>query len=124
LEASTQETHNGVDAVEKTYPAGLLKSAIILYIDSLKENLESSSYSIGNSKRLEGDFKILLSDIQRFNKLRWEMVDSKIPDTITYWPGSDKFSEEQWIKTYVRDEPNVAINTYLSYLRNQLLSVN
>jgi hypothetical protein len=123
-EASGQDTHDGIGAVDKIYPAALLKSEIIQLIDSLKENLDSSSRPIHNSKQLEGNFKILLRNIQTFNRLRWRMADSKIPDTITYWPSSDKFSEEDWIKTFVRGQPVVAIQTYLTYVKNQLLSVN
>lgn len=49
------------------------------------------------------------------------MVDSAIPDTIKYWPASEKFSEQRWYADNFENQPKFAVITYLNYLRNQLL---
>jgi uncharacterized protein YxeA len=129
LDNSTDSTPNnkGIGAIEQLYSSSALKSQIILLIDSLKENFEnikSPSTTTELSKHLELDFKRLLHDIQQFNKFKWDMVDSKIPDTVKYWSGIDKFSEQKWLSTYFKTEPKEAIITYLNYLRNQFLTIN
>ena len=129
LDKSIDSTRNnkGIGAVEQLYPSSALKSQIILLIDSLKENCEnikSSSTTIEISKHLELDFKRLLHDIQQFNKFKWVLVDSQMPDTVKYWSGIDKFSEQKWLSTYIKSESKEAIITYLNYLRNQFLTIN
>jgi len=115
-------SNKGVGAVEQLYPSSALKSKIILLIDSLKDNFENiQSSTIDLSNQLELDFKRLLHDLQQFNKFKWDMVDSQIPDTVRYWSGVDKFSEQKWLSTYFKNEPKEAIITYLNYLRNQFL---
>jgi hypothetical protein len=116
----------GVGAVQQIYPISSLKSQIILLIDSLKENFEiisDSSKTTQISKRLHSDFKRLIQSIRELNKLKWDMVDSKIPDTINYWARSDEFSEKKWITTFDKTTKE-GIVTYLNHLRNETLSTN
>ena len=129
LTFSSDSAHSqeGIGAVEKLYPISLMQSEIILLIDSLKENYEripNSSRQIETSKRLQPDIVRLLQNIQQFNKLKWDMADSRIPDTINYRPGLDRFSEQKWFSTYFKNTPKEASITYLNYLRKQVLTIN
>ena len=123
---SRDSTHNRKGAVEKLYPISLMKSQIILLIDSLKENYEKipeSSKPIEISKQLQFDIVRLLQNVQQFNKFVG-YVDSRIPDTIKYWHGVGKFSELKWFSTYFKSAPKEASITYLNNLRNQVLTIN
>ncbi|MEO6720069.1 MAG: hypothetical protein ABIN67_06870 [Ferruginibacter sp.] len=123
---SKDSAHNskGIVAVEEFYPISVLKSETILLIDSLKENYENivePSKSIAISKYLRPDFKRLLNNIQQINKLKWDLVDSKTPDTVAYWTRSDKFSEKKWLITF-ESSSKEEIFIYLNYLRSEILT--
>ena len=125
--SDSTHTQKGIGAVEKLYPISLMKSEIILLIDSLKENYEripESSRQIETSKQLHLDIVRLLQNILQFNKLKWDMVDSRMPDTIKYCPGLDRFSEQKWFSTYFNNISKEASITYLNYLKNQIRTIN
>jgi len=128
LSVSTDSINNsnGVGSVQQVYLISQLKSQIILLIDSLKESyqkIEETSSSTTISKTLKSDTIRLLKNIQEFNKTKWNIVDSQIPDTIKYWARSDKFSEEKWHFTFESSQQQ-EILIYLNYLRDRIISVD
>ena len=122
----SSRTKSEIDAVQNIYPISEMNTKIILLIDSLNNQLEnmSSTSKIIISEKSESDLKRLLAYIQGVNKLKWNLVDSKIPDTIKYWSVGEKFTEEKWISLFFKDQPKEVVITYLKYLKNQTAANN
>jgi hypothetical protein len=121
-----KQSDTGIGDVKKFYPTSVLKSQIIFLIDSLKHAFEKiqSPSTIEQSKQSQLDLKRLLRYIQQFNRSKWDMVDSQLPDTIKYWQDADNFSDRKWLHTYFNDQSKETAITYLNHLRNQVLNAN
>lgn len=114
-----------MENAQRIFPAAILKSQIILLIDSLKDDyalLPEHANAIDISKKKYAVIKRLLHMMQQLNHLKWDAKDSSMPDTISYWPETGKFNEQRWIKVYFDDVQKSEVITFLNYLRLQTLS--
>jgi hypothetical protein len=118
-------TKNG--ALQKVDIHYLMKSQMILLIDSLKENYKTSSEELKQAKsmaKLRLDLKRLLSYIHNYNQMKMSEVDSQMPDTIIYNSGLVKISGQKRQSGFFEGVPKEVSITYLNYLRNQVLKNN
>jgi hypothetical protein len=115
-----------ISAAQKNLPVGMMNSQIILLIDSLREQYENSD--IFREKKLapqlERDIRRLLRYIREVNEFKWMAVDSRIPDTIKYWPNASPFNENEWLSSFFRGQPKEVTITYLNYLKNEAIANN
>lgn len=114
-----------VENAQRVFPAAMLRSQIILLIDSLKdeyETLPEKAKAVEISKNKYPGINRLLSLIQEHNKLKWDAADSALPDTIPYWLETEKFNRQKWIQSNFDEPVKFEVITYLNYLRNKTLS--
>jgi len=107
------------------YPAIDLYNQIVLLIDSLKAQyapMSDEPHRVKPPQSMERDIKRLAKYIQQVNKVEWDMVDSKIPDTISYWENPAAFNADKWYADFFRDQYKVQSITYLDYLKNQAVA--
>lgn len=116
------DSEKGIGAIQGNLSIVLMNNEIILLIDSLREKFESKPGETSLSQ-LKPDIMRLLVYIQEANKLKRDMVDSRIPDTIKYWTSTADFNQEKWYSMYFKQSNEVAI-TYLNYQKNEAIANN
>jgi hypothetical protein len=116
-----QETAN------KLSPLSMMKSRIILLIDSLKqayETIRDTTKPLQIPIGLQSDTKRLLQELQEFNRIKSAGADSRSADTISYWQGVDRFDEQNWLAVFFENASREVSITYLNYLKNQVMTKN
>lgn len=107
LQANDTSRPQHTNSPKQEYLISQFKSQLLFSIDSLKEYYQNSSekkIADKNSSIIPNCLR-LLGNIQQFNQLRWNMVDSSIPDTINFWPSSEKFSIQKWQSEFFQKNP-------------------
>lgn len=120
----TADIKQRVENAQRIFPAAMLRSQIILLIDSLKdeyETLPEKAKAAEISKNKYPGINRLLSLIQGHNKLKWDAADSALPDTIPYWLETEKFNRQKWVQSNFDEPVKFEVITYLNYLRNKTL---
>ncbi len=102
-----------------------MNNEVILLIDSLKEAINQMPVAGGVvrlSPQIESNSQRLILKIQTLNKLKWDMPDSRIPDTIGYWTGKENFDMQKWYAMhFLKQKKNVILN-YLDVLKDQAIN--
>ena len=126
LITDSSNLQKGIESIQGTYMFSSLRSKMILLIDSLKEDyamMPETIEPIHITKPMRATIGRLLNDIQEFNKMKWDMVDSAIPDTIQYGMDPNSFGLKEKFANNFDNVPKVVSITYLNYLRNQITAM-
>ncbi|MFT3981033.1 MAG: hypothetical protein QM687_11220 [Ferruginibacter sp.] len=118
LKNAMPDSSSGVGATEGFLPIKLMNSSTILLVDSLIEKFEKKQI---NRPELKAMTVRLLNNIREVNTFKWTVVDSVIPDTISYWKTGIPFTYEKWLdKYFIKNGADSSI-AYLKELKKDII---